>query len=488
MTSVGHDGAAGSQPVPAHEQIVLRTFVMAVHKALRALRLYPRGNTMVDHALTHLHERTAYTFNVLGHCALHGAGDYLFVNETRLRLQLDNYASIVHLLARFRSAGIGGIILLTVPSTNAWVTLLLAIGQPALDLPAAERAARVTDALARAGVTDFEIITGSDELPDGDGVQIDAAERARQTYIRSLSATRDLLTGVRIGRSPSLKQAKRAVQGIVDSVMADSVSMMGLTTLREFDEYTFVHSVNVCVLAIALGRRVGLNKVQLLDLGLAALLHDIGKSTVPLEILNKRTSLDTHEFAQLQEHTWRGLLTLYHMAGSTSHSWRAMTTAYEHHLRTDLSGYPAHIRPRELSLFSRIVAIVDSFDAATSTRVYKPKPWSPADVLQGMRDNVELGLDPVLVKAFINLTGIFPVGTVVALDTHELGVVHARSDEPSALSRPIVRLLFDERGNRMSNTPIVDLTEQTATGEYRRTIVRTEDPDRYGIRVSDFVA
>ena len=155
----------------------------------------------------------------------------------------------------------------------------------------------------------------------------------------------------------------------------------------------------------------------------------------------------------------------------------------------DLSGYPATVRARKLSLFSKIIAVADGFDAATTTRVYQTNPWSPADVLRGMRDNSRLGFDPVIVKAFINLTGIYPIGTLVVLDTFEMGLVHAPNDDVTALSRPVVRLLSDEQGNMLPATVLADLTDRAEQGgAYWRTIIRTEDPARYGIRVGDYFA
>jgi hypothetical protein len=132
--------------------------------------------------------------------------------------------------------------------------------------------------------------------------------------------------------------------------------------------------------------------------------------------------------------------------------------------------------------------VADGFDAATTTRVYQATPWSPADVLQGMRDNARLGFDSVLVKAFVNLTGIYPVGTVVVLDSFELGLVHAANPDETALSRPIVRVLSDAQGNMLPEPPLVDLLAKDAAGHYLRTIIRTDDPDRWGIRVSDYFA
>jgi HD-GYP domain-containing protein (c-di-GMP phosphodiesterase class II) len=289
-----------------------------------------------------------------------------------------------------------------------------------------------------------------------------------------------------MGRSVGLKRVKRAVQGIVDAILTDPASLIGLTTLREFDEYTFVHSVNVSILSVALGRRLGLRKVQLLDLGLAALLHDMGKSRIPLEILNKRGAFDGNERSFMQSHTWQGVLAIFAMPTGSERPWRAMTTAYEHHMRIDMSGYPRPLRSRDLMLFTKIISVADGFDAATSRRVYQNAPWSPADVLQGMRDDPRHGVDPVVVKAFINMMGVYPVGTLVVLDSSALAIVMAANPDPTALSRPLVRLISDARGNRLLDSQTYDLTSRDASGQFERTIIRTEDAKRYGINLRDY--
>ncbi len=409
-------GDSDGKQADAGAQKHARAFVVALNSAIRAVRLYPVENAAVQKAIAELGNSAERVREVEGHCALRRVGDFLFVNETRLRLTFDNYAAVASLLGMFREAGIGGLGLYDKPLPRAWVVLLSFLQSPPLEYPEDDRLAHLIARLETAQVTDFELYPASDE--PAEGVQdVDAKERARQTYVRSLDVTREVISSARLGRSPGLKRVKRAVQGIVDAILTDSASMIGLTTLRDFDEYTFVHSVNVCILSVSLGRRLGLSKIQLLDLGLAALLHDIGKSRVPLELLNKRGELEAEERLTLQTHTWQGVLALFELPNGGVRPWRSMTAAYEHHMRTDLSGYPKVARARKLSLYSKIISVADGFDAATTTRVYQDSPWTPADVLRGMRDNPRLGLDPVVVKAFINLTGIYPVGTVVVLDT-----------------------------------------------------------------------
>jgi HD-GYP domain-containing protein (c-di-GMP phosphodiesterase class II) len=479
MNDMGHgDG---------QDQRMARAFAAAVHGAARAVRLYPAENAAVQKALQELRAAAARVAQTDGECTLRRVGDFLFVNETRLRLTLDNFAAVGALGAALRDAGTGGFTVHGAPTGKAWIVLLAAMQEPFEDEDPETRGEELARRLAAAHVDAFELLPPADDHEAAD-TEMDSRERARQTYVRSLDVTRDVISAARIGRSPGLKRVKRAVQGIVDAILTDTSSIMGLTTLREFDDYTFVHSVNVCILSVALGRRIGLTRVQLLDLGLGALLHDIGKSRVPLETLNKRGSLDDADIALLRTHPWQGVLALCRMPFATGRPWRAMVAAHEHHRKIDQSGYPSTRGVRPLSLFSKIIAVADGYDAATTTRVYQSNPWSPADVLRGMRDNPRLGLDPVIVKAFINLTGIYPVGTVVVLDSFELAVVHTAHTETAGLSRPIVRLVSDAQGNRLPDGPLCDLTARDEHGQFLRTIIRTEDPERYGIRVGDHLA
>jgi hypothetical protein len=139
-----------------------------------------------------------------------------------------------------------------------------------------------------------------------------------------------------------------------------------------------------------------------------------------------------------------------------------------------------------MTMFSKIVAVADGFDAATSRRAYQTEPMNPAAVLKEMRDNPRRGMDPVVVKAFVNLLGIYPVGTLVVLDTFELAVVHAVNPSPDLLARPLVKIVSDSLGNLAYPGEMRDLAEKTADGGFSRTIIKTADPERYGIRISDY--
>ena len=460
-----------------------RVFILAFYGALRAIKLYPVENAAVQKALEDI---TVVSKEILDHeheLEMRVSGEFIFINSTRLRLDLDNYASFSHILSLCRAAGVGQVRVGPGATQRDWLVFLSLLQATSAEPPAG-RFIQLNAKLEQANVRMFELTPPIEAEEDQDLEK--AKEAAKRTYTQSVAVTKDVINSVRMGRSPNIKKIKRVVQGIVDQILNEENSLVGLTTIRDYDEYTFTHSVNVCIFSVALGRRLGLSKLQLYDLGLAALFHDIGKSRVPLEILNKPGGLNDDEWRVIAAHPWLGVLALFQMRGQQELPYRAMIVAYEHHMKTDLTGYPRSIRARELAMFSKIVSVADGFDAATSRRVYQSNPLTPAAVLQEMRDNPRRGMDPVVVKAFSNLLGLYPVGTLVVLDTFELGVVHAANSNPEMISRPVVRVVSDDKGNVLFPGHLIDLAAQNESRAFLRTIIKTADPARYGIRIADY--
>lgn len=461
-----------------------RALIVAIHAATRAIKLYPPEHQAVQKAVSELASAALESRGPDGDLELRVHGEFIFVNGTRLRLDLSNYASFARVLELFRTAGVGAVRMLREASPREWfslLTLLATVG--AAGHGDADDVAR---RLHAAGVDAFE--TSGDVDADADVEEREQAKAAaRRTYAQSVALTRDVINSVRMGRVPSARKIKRAVQTIVDEVLTEEASLIGLTTLREYDEYTYTHSVNVCIFAVSLGKRIGMSKLQLYELGVGALMHDIGKSRVPTDLLQKSTALDEDDWRRITAHPWLGMLTLFQLRGQQELPYRAMVVAHEHHMRRDFSGYPRVVRTRSMAMSSRIVAVADAYDAATSRRSYQTKPFPPSAVLQEMRDNPRRGLDPVIVKAFITLLGIYPSGTLVVLDTFELAVVLAANPNPELLSRPRVVVVSDGRGNLLQPPLETDLAATGADGQFVRTIIKTADPDRYGIRVSDYI-
>jgi HD-GYP domain-containing protein (c-di-GMP phosphodiesterase class II) len=460
-----------------------RSLLLALYTALRSLKLYPLENATVQKSLADLDAISRSLLQTEIELEIRLAGDFIFVNSTRLRLELDNYASFSHVLAVFRGFEIGALRVRAGTERRDWqIFLSLLLSLTARGTPE-ERHRELLDRLEAAKVFNFELERG---LPEG-GSSAEAREASKQVYAQSVAVTKDVIAGVRLGRATGLKRVKRAVQMIVDQVLNNEISMVGLTTIREYDEYTFTHSVNVCIFSIALGKKLGFSKVQLCDLGMAALLHDVGKARVPAEVLNKAGKLDDREWKIIQAHPWYGALTLFSMRGYEEIPYRSILVAHEHHMKMDLTGYPKVVRPRKMGIFSRIVSVADGFDAATTRRVYQTVPIEPDQVLREMWENPNRGYDRVLVKALINLIGVYPVGTCVILDTFEVAVVAAPNPDGEQFKRPLVRIAVDADGGPVPPPGTqVSLSEKDESGAYRRSIVKVTNPSRYGITVGDY--
>ena len=448
----------------------------AIYVVLRSMRLYPAENVQVQQAIDDLHAQMVTLLESEGAFDLHISGDFFFLNEARLRLDLSNFSTFGNLASVLTSHGIGEVLVVPGVDREEWVPFVaLLLGNPKDDpFPA------FLDRLSQTPAEHIDVRPPA-ESHEPELIERDALAEAKGTYAQSVKVAKDTLTGVRLGKAVNARKVKRAVQGIVDQVLDDEPSMVTMTTLRGFDEYTFTHSVNVCIFSVVIGQRLGFTKLQLYELGLGALLHDIGKMRVDTEIINKAGGLTEDEWTQLKDHPTEGLLLLFEMRGFTDVPFRQMLMAYEHHMKIDLSGYPQNERTRKLGLFSRIVAVADGFDAGTSVRSYQYEPWPPDEVLKEMRDNPRRGFDQLIVKALITSTGVYPVGTLVILDTHELAVVSKTHSEIEHLHRPMVKVISDPRGGPLKTPVIVNLS----LGE--RTIVRTTDAQKYGIRVSDYL-
>ncbi len=482
------DDLHGSRPGSGDEGFIRhagRGFLLTFYAALRALKLYPVENATVQKALDELQASSTALLTRESELELRLAGDFLFINGTRLRLELDNFAALSNLLTTLGAFDIGVFHTRSGVERREWQALLSIMLSLLSESGVEDRYAALVERLGQANTPhiDFEPATDVNEELSAQ----EARELARRTYAQGVAVTKDVVNSIRLGRTSSVKKVKRAVQMIVDQVLTNETSIMGLTTLRDYDEYTFTHSVNVCIFAVALGRKIGLTKLQLYDLGMTALLHDIGKAKIPIEVLNKVNGLSEDEWRVIQAHPWRGAMTLFGLRAYEEIPYKSILVAHEHHMKTDLTGYPRAIRPRTLGVFSRLVAVADGFDAATTRRAYQTVPIEPDQVLREMWTNPRRGYDQIVVKALINLIGVYPIGTCVILDTFEVGIVAQANPDRELLNRPVVRIVIDPAGSLLAPPGIaVDLSERGPDGDYLRSIVKVTNPDRYNLTVGDY--
>ncbi len=332
-----------------------------------------------------------------------------------------------------------------------------------------------------------EILHGPEE-----GTQDQSLERkkiARKTYAHGLSSLEEVsrkITARGRGRA-GVRKLKRIVQNMVDLLMEDESVILGMSTMRNYDDYTYTHSVNVSILSLCLGKRIGLSRVSLRTLGICGLVHDLGKVEIPRDILNKPGKLSDLEFREIEKHPLGSVRQIIKLRASRDLKARILLPPFEHHLKYDLSGYPRVNRRKPVSLFGRILAIADVFDAMTSPRKYRPTAISPDRALGLMQDGAGKEFDPILLKVFVNMLGVYPVGTLVQLDTGAMGLV-METPEDTDRTRPRVMLLVSDGQGGFKKGKTVNLAEQNPkTGAFLRNIKQTFNPVTFGIQPADFL-
>ena len=324
---------------------------------------------------------------------------------------------------------------------------------------------------SESGVAHIDIDRLAVARPDGAGGGTGLS--ITQLYNCAMDVARHIMQSARLGRRIDMASAQAVTEQMVAEITQDPATAVGLACLRGHDEYSFAHSVHTALLGLALGDFVGFTPEELRELGLAAILHDVGKAVVPIEILRKPGKLSDSEWDLMTHHPAEGATMLLDYDGLPP---CVPIVAFEHHIGCDLSGYPKIGRKRELSLLSTIVSLSDVYDALTTHRPYRP-PVSPEQAI------AEMGrmcgqLDPRLVDWFRGMMGVYPPGTCVVLDTGECGVVcTSNHDDPE---RPHVAILTDAHGLRCATPRDVDLTAQH-NGQHARSITRTVQPAQLGI-------
>jgi putative nucleotidyltransferase with HDIG domain len=297
---------------------------------------------------------------------------------------------------------------------------------------------------------------------------------ARQVYKAAKLIIQQAMEDVRMGRALNMEAVSDVVGSMADSILRSPDALTSLTRLKQFDEYTFFHSINTSVLALSVGRHLGYARAPLLQLGTGMLLHDIGKTQVPIEILNKPGRYEADEFEIMKQHVLRGAEILSNTAGLTD---MCLQPGLEHHERVDGTGYPHHRSKVHLSQFGLIAAIVDIYDAVTSDRCYH-KGKTPHETLQLLYQMGTQGhVDGALVQQFVQVVGVYPVGSCVLLNTGETAIV--KQFNHHAPIRPLVVLIRDESGY-WRYTP-VDFDLATQFHRPKRTIASTLDPIALGI-------
>ncbi len=435
----------------------IKQVVQVLAAAIKGLRLYS-----VDHPATTRQVETLQNglFTLLQHKKLIKMGlleGTLFVEDHLFMQEFPAATEIAKLLESRDLIGFEFIAGLSANEIQVLLHLLHAGGGKGQDF---------ADALVSQGVKKIRAVAAEDD---------DDEQKPRKVYRKALKVVDQIFQDVRMGEIPSSAEAINVVKSMAQLTMTEPHAMMALSMLKDYDNYTFTHSVNVSVIALAIGRACKLSEAQLKTLGLGGLLHDLGKLRVDVGIITKPGRLTDSEFEAIKEHPGFGANIIKEMEDVTP---EVMEIVLGHHLRYDRSGYPANEVGNIASPLVEMTAIADAYDAMTTLRSYQ-RPFTPRKAIARLREISGTSLHPEFVMHFIDSLGAYPVGSLVRLDNNEIGLVIKVDTQDTSLVD--LKVIFNPEGALLSEPFIVQLRPNQA-----RRIVAEVDPQTKGIDVTDF--
>jgi putative nucleotidyltransferase with HDIG domain len=461
-------------------------FITVFYRLLKGATLYNRKNVIIDRLTQECLQVINTILKSESHLFLKIVRDNFFFNNNKIHVKADQYSILKGFLQEMRNRRIGELEFTDeVDGEHLKDFIFLLSG---LEEKNEVNYLYVNRQLEYRGIEAISV--GKLEFLKDEEIYVESKDQKRyseEVYFKSIGLVKEMVGSVKNQKLLNVRKAKRLMQNAVNAIMQDESTLLGLTNIKNYDEYTFNHSVNVAIYAMAMGQRIGIPKKYLSHLGMASLFHDIGKVNIPKEVLDKPGKLSPQELAIIRYHPIIGAEIVMRMKEWGELSTRMIDAAFEHHLKYDLTGYPKPIQKRKLTLFGKIIAIANFYDALVRPRADNRFPYVSEKILGIMIERSGKDFDPALVKVFINMIGVFPLGTLVLLNTNEMGIVIYIQEDTELIDRPKVRLLYYGEGEYRKGE-VVDLKElDETTGEFKRTIVKTLDPNEYHINVSEFI-
>jgi HD-GYP domain-containing protein (c-di-GMP phosphodiesterase class II) len=460
-------------------------FLLRLAAVLRTGRTYDVSNQAFQRQLREFHELLSSSIEQESQdeLVLVAVADYFYLNGHRIKAQA-SLLSVYHwLMGEFERRSLGGIRFrhgVHDAELERFFQLFLAAEDVGIadHLPEAAREASIENIIPIPAVElDADEVTKTLDEPR----ETNERGRAKRVFWRAVLGTRKIVLRARQTGRPDLRQAKRLVQPVVDSIMKHEYSIVGLTALKDHDEYTYAHCVNVSVLSVGMGQVLGLPRQVLADLGVAALLHDVGKIAVPGEVLRKPASLSAEEWLLMRRHPLEGVKAMCRMPGLTPLTLDSMRVCLEHHMNFDRTGYPEVGIDWGQATLSRIVAVADCFDAITAHRAYHKRPRTAFEGLQYMLGPIRVNFDPAALWALVRTVGVYPAGSVLHLDSGH--VVLSLSPNPNDVRRPNVRVLVQPDG-----TAAGEGGEEWTPMPAEHRVTRVLRPEEYGFQTAEHLA
>ncbi len=294
-------------------------------------------------------------------------------------------------------------------------------------------------------------------------------DRAAKIVAKAGEAVTSMFQEARMGKALDANDALPLVEEISNSVLRNPGALISLARLKNKDNYTYMHSVAVCALMVALARQLGLDEASTRKAGMAGLLHDVGKMAIPDEILDKPGKLTDEEFDIIKSHPVEGHKMLLEGSGVDE---VALDVCLHHHEKMDGRGYPDKLTAKDISIYAKMGAVCDVYDAITSNRPYK-NGWDPAESLRKMAEWSKGHFDPIIFQAFVKSVGIYPIGSLVRLESGRIGVVIDQSGK--SLTTPKVKVFYSTKSKLRIPPEVLDLSSKTV----RDKIIAREDPEKW---------
>jgi len=476
------------KPTLDHKQIPAKLgteFITKFYRLLKGATLYDRKSVVIDRFTQECLQVVNGIIQWEGKFSLRIVRDYFFFNGTRVVADADKYPILKAFWKEMRKRRIGRMEFSEGASGEHLRDLAYLLS--GLEENHDDNYLAVKKQLEHQNIKSIKV--GEWECLKDEEIDLDSEGQkkySREVYFRSIALVREVVESIRQQKPLPVRKAKRLIQNAANALMQDESILLGLANIKNYDEYAFNHSVNVAIYAMALGQRVGVPKKHLSHLGMAGLFHDIGKTKIPEEILNKTEGLSPEERSILRAHPVIGAELIMRMTEWGELSTRMAEGAFEHHLRYDLTGYPRLAQKKKVTFFGKIVSVADFYDALARPRGSPRFPYISEKILKMILDRSRKDFDPGIVKVFINMIGVFPLGTLALLNTHEMGIVTQIQEDTELPDRPKVCLIHYSDGEYRKGE-MVDLGERDGmSGDFKKSIVKTLDPNEYNINVAEF--
>jgi len=463
------------------------SLVTKFHVLMRISQVYDSKNV----ALHQFIQESLQTINALvkkeGILSLKIIKDDIFLNDQRLRYSVEGFTSFKYLLTQWKKRMIGGIIFKSPLDERILKEFIYTL--MSLEEGQEENVPYFSEQLTKKDIHSIEVNSLETFEEEEEGAlalkKEDPHEVAKKVFFETIGTIKNVISNIKGKQYAEVRKLKRLAQKAVHLVMEDESILLGMATIKNYDEYTFNHSVNVSIYSLIIGKRLGFSIKTLTELGMTALLHDIGKSKIPREILNKPSTFDEGEWGMMKRHPLWGVETLLNLKQLGEINPRIVIGIFDHHLKSDFSGYPKLFRKKEVSLFGQIIQIADSYDAMITPTIYRKVPFTPEQALAMMLKERSIHFDAILLKVFLSIVGIYPIGSLVLLNTRKLGIVYKTNPNPQYLDRPKVLLVArDEKGE--ARKELIDLTETDVRGNFKQSVIKTLDPSKYHIDIMKY--